>query len=344
VTANCSATWYDGLTALRREVTLTVEGASLTVSGEGIELRYLLEDLRIDPRLGSVRRMLRCPDGATAETSADLFLDELLRRQGKGGFFRRVHHWESSLGRAFAALLLTLLTAYCFVSYGVPFLAAKAAFALPPATEELMGRETLQVLDRLVLKPSKLPEERRRELRRLFSSMAVRYPERAGWRIEFRSGEAVGANAFALPSGIVIITDKLVQLAKNDHEIAGVLAHEIGHVNYRHALRHLLQNSATALLVATLTGDISSISSVAATMPTVLIAARYSRSFEREADDAAVVYLKGEGIPVRAYAEMLARLDADHWQERERVPRFGELLDSHPLMLERVNRVMENAR
>lgn len=338
--SSCSAVWYDGRTSRRREVTLTWDGKVVTVSGEGLELSYPLRDLRIEPGLGSTRRLLRFPEGVTAETAADKFVIELQQCQGRGGFFRGVHRWETSLKRAISALVLLIAVAFVFVRFGFPFLATKAAFALPPATEELLGRETLVLLDRLVLKPTALPAERQKALHRQFAAMIAGRPEQSGWRLELRSSEQVGANAFALPAGIVIVTDRLVEIAESDEGLAGILAHEIGHLQRRHALRHLLQNSATVLLVATLTGDISSITSLGATMPTALIDAKFSRDFEREADDAAVDYLKGKGIPVRVYAEMLAKLDAVHWKEREAAPRFGDLLGDHPEMLERVQRVM----
>ena len=321
-------------------MTLTSDGRTVKVVAEGLELSYPLRELRIEPGLGSVRRLLRFPDGATAETTADDFVNGLQVRQGKGGFFRGVHRWETSIKRALAALVLLIAVAFGFVRYGLPFLAEKTAFALPPATEELLGRETLALLDRLVLEPTALPAERQKALRRQFAVMTAGRPEQRGWRLELRSSERVGANAFALPSGIVIVTDQLVEIAKSDDGLAGVLAHEIGHLQRRHALRHLLQNSATVLLVATLTGDVTSITSFAATMPTALIDAKFSRDFEREADDGAVAYLKGKGIPVRVYAEMLAQLDAAHWKEREAAPRFGDFLGDHPEMLERVKRVL----
>jgi len=245
-----------------------------------------------------------------------------------------------SPGRVFAALVVTLLVVFSFVRYGVPFLAQKLAFALPAASEEIIGRETLQILDKVAMQRSTLSPQRREELTRLFRSMISGHPQRQGWLLEFRYSKTIGANAFALPSGIIIITDRLVRIAGNDDEIAGVLAHEIGHLTHRHALRHLLQNSATALVVASLTGDIVSVSSLAATMPTVLINAKYSRDFEREADAAAVDYLKQKRIPVRRYAEILERLEADHNKERDPGPRFGELFDNHPLMLERVKKVL----
>jgi len=333
---------YDGKVSERRKVTIACgDDAVVRVSGEGIETSLPLADLRIDPRLGTARRAIRFPDGASVETSDHVFLDRLHRRQGRGGFFRAVHRWESSLMRAFCALILLLLAGFGFVRYGVPFLAKKAAFALPAATEDYLGRETLQLLDRIVLRPTALPENRRTELTALFATMTAGYPERRGWRLEFRSGEGVGANAFALPSGIVIVTDRLVALARSDEEIAGVLAHEIGHVNRRHALRHLMQNSATALLVATVTGDITSFTSLSATLPTALIDAKYSRDFENEADDAAVDYLKGRGLPVRSYAEMLTRLGNDSRNEpKKKESGFGELFANHPLIQERVKRVL----
>ncbi|ACH37543.1 peptidase, M48 family [Citrifermentans bemidjiense Bem] len=337
---SCAAFWYDGRTSQRREVTVSLVECSLIVSGPDLERAYPLAEVRIDQRLGRVRRTLRFPDGASAETGADDFLDELLKTQGRGGFVGRLHRWEMSLGKAGAALLLTLAVVFCLVRYGVPLLAQRVAFALPAATEEAIGRETLQILDKVALQPSALPKERRLELERLFRAMVSQHPERRGWRLEFRASREIGANAFALPSGIVILTDRMVEIAENDHQLAGVLAHETGHVTHRHALRHLLQNSATALVVAGLTGDIVSVSSFAATMPAVIINAKYSRDFEREADAAAVEYLKGRGIPVRRYAEILARLDADHYKERDAVPRLGEMLGSHPLMLERVQNVL----
>lgn len=333
--------WYNGKDAQRREVTVSCDdGVLLRVQGEAVDVSVWLSAVKIDPPLGSTRRMIRFSDGGVLELTDQALLERWQRRQGTGRFFRALHGWENSLKRAAAAVLLLAAVGYGFTRFAVPVLASKAAFALPARTEDLLGRETLQVLDRLVLKPSGLPAARRGELAALFGRMTDGNA-RHGWRLEFRSGAAVGANAFALPSGIVVVTDRLVQLAKNDDEIAGVLAHEIGHVNRRHSLRHLMQNSATALLIATVTGDITSVTSLSATLPTLLIDAKYSRDFEVEADDAAVAYLKGRGIPVQSYADMLTRLSADHQKgEKERDPKWGEYLADHPVIQERVQRVL----
>lgn len=337
---SCPATWYDGRTSRGREVTVRLAGETLVVAGEQLSASYPLAEVRIDPPLGKTMRALHFPDGASAETGAADFLDELQRRQGKPPLWRQLHRWEMSPRRALVALAATALIIFCFVRFAIPLLAQKVAFALPATTEALIGRQTLQILDKSVMQPSKLSRQRKEEVTALFRAVTASHPERQGWRLEFRDSKGLGANAFALPSGIVIVTDAMAELAEKDEEMAGVLAHEAGHLARRHALRHVLQNSATVLIVACLTGDIVSASSLAATLPTALIDAKYSRDFEREADAAAVAYLKQKRIPVRRYAEILARLDAEHHKERDAAPRLGEMFDNHPMMLERVKDVL----
>ena len=68
-------------------------------------------------------------------------------------------------------------------------------------------------------------------------------------RLELRAGGAIGPNAFALPSGIIMVTDELVRIAEHPEEFESVLAHEAGHMVHRHSLRMLLQGSASTLLM-----------------------------------------------------------------------------------------------
>ncbi len=257
-----------------------------------------------------------------------------------------LHRWEKSLTLVAAALVVTALVVVLFMRFGVPALARQAAFALPPAVESSMGRESLAVLDRLFTKPSKLGAERRSELTALFNQVAAASDAPPGCRLEFRNGGAIGANAFALPSGIVVITDQLVDLAKHDDEIAAILAHELGHVRQRHALRHVFQNSATGLIMATLTGDLVSITSLAATLPTALVDASFSRTFEREADDAAIAWMKTAKVPPRRYAEILARLqaqlDARTGEAFDKKHPARNYLSTHPDTGDRIRRIMNS--
>ena len=307
---SAEAAYFDGKVSTRRKVLLFLEGQNVSIRGEGIDLSFPASGIRIPPGVGSIRRTIRFPDGGACELEdAQLLAD--LERFGKGtSTGSLLHRWEKSLPLALGAVLLTALLVVLFLNYGVPSLARRAAMALPPSIESNIGRETLSTLDRLLMKPSTLTKERRAELAALFQRVAGPAGVAAGYRLEFRSCPAIGANAFALPSGIVIMTDGLVDLARNNDELAAVLAHELGHVQGRHALRHVLQSSVAGLVVATLTGDLVSITALASTLPTVLVDASFSREFEREADVAAIAWMKSAGISPRRYAEILGRLEA----------------------------------
>ena len=103
--------------------------------------------------------------------------------------------------------------------------------------------------------------------------------------------------------------------------------------------------SAAGLIVATMTGDLTSITSLAATLPTVLVDASFSREFEREADDAAIAWMKSAGIAPRRYAEVLGRLQAQHNVRRsesdaEKHP-VRNYLSTHPDTEERIRHILK---
>src|SRR5450756_1993071 len=64
-------------------------------------------------------------------------------------------------------------------------------------------------------------------------------------------------NAFALPGGKVYVFNGLLARAQNPDEIAGVLAHELGHLVHRDATRNLIYNGGTSFLIGLLFGDIT---------------------------------------------------------------------------------------
>lgn len=337
-------TYFDGKVSTRRDALLTLDGGQATLMCDGVELSYPVTSLRIPPAVGSIRRTIHLPDGGVCETSDQNFVAGLEKQMDSGSRAALLHRWEKSLTLVAGALGVTALLVVLFLRFGMPALSRQAAFALPPAMENSMGRESLAVLDRLFTKPTKLPAERRAELTALFRRVAAAGGASPGYRLEFRNGVAIGANAFALPSGIVIITDQLAELAKHDDEIGAILAHELGHVRQRHALRHVLQNSATGLIMATLTGDLVSITSLAATLPTALVDASFSRSFEREADDAALAWMKSAGVEPRRYAEILGRLqaqlDARTGEAFDRKHPVRNYLSTHPDTGERIRRIL----
>jgi Zn-dependent protease with chaperone function len=203
---------------------------------------------------------------------------------------------------------------------------------MPADADRAIGAGTLDVLDRVAFRSSELPNKRQQELRHRFIDMTKTLDDGHEYQLEFRRGGMIGANAFALPSGIVVMTDELVEMAKSDDELIAVLAHEIGHVRGRHALRQLLQAAGVSSLAAALFGDVSSISAVLSAAP-ALLHAKHSRDFEREADTFAKQWLHENGIAESNFDAILCRMSGAHG-DMNGDDRF-DYFASHPSTTER---------
>lgn len=295
--------------------------------------------LQVSARIGRIPRRITFPDGAVFETDDNNGIDEGLRIAGITA--RRTQGWidalESRWQVALWSLALVAVGSVAFVKLGLPAMADFAAFRTPMTVERSMGKEGLRLLDRLMFKPSRLPPARRSQLRDRFEAMTqelyARDVERSpDYRLEFRHAEGLGANALALPSGIIVLTDDLVKIAQHDDEIMAVIAHEVGHVERRHGLRSLYRSAGIAALAAAVVGDVSQVAGLTSFLPQ-LVEAGYSRDFEREADLFAKIWLRRKGIPERRFDDLLCRMLAEHGgQDDDGITRY---LSSHPSGKER---------
>jgi Zn-dependent protease with chaperone function len=324
------ALYYDGKSSARRNVDLHLpESGSgvIRISGEGVDRSYAFAEVKTSPRIGNSRRSLYVPDGAVCETDDNDAVDRAFSATPAGKLHGILHLWESRLRYVALALVLTAGLLWIVIEYGVPVLAREVAMNMPPSAEERIAEGALSGLDRFLFKPSSLTEARKEELRDLFAGIAG---NDSGYRLEFREGGRMGANAIALPAGTIVLTDELVKLSQRDDELIAVLAHEVGHLKQRHALRHVLENSVTALLIVAISGDVNSILGA---VPIAVVGARYSRKFEREADDFALHYLKSRRIDPAVFSDILLRLEKQHPEGS-----FPTFLSSHPATAERAAR------
>ncbi|MSO66040.1 MAG: peptidase M48 [Alphaproteobacteria bacterium] len=154
-------------------------------------------------------------------------------------------------------------------------------------------------------------------------------------------------NAFALPGGYVYVTRGLVALANNEAELAGVIAHEIGHVVARHTAQRYSQSVATQLGLGVLGAVLNNSDLVqVAQMGGELYLLGYSREQEFEADTLGVRYMRQAGYDPQSMASFLRSLEADknlmsRLYDRE-LP-DGGLFATHPRTADRVDRAVQDA-
>jgi len=339
-----SATFFDGKSSRAHDVQVQLDPDTerLSVRGAGVgSLSYTLDSIDIAPRVGNTPRFIHLADGASLETSDNDAVDTLVPTQPGGLFHLAQYRVESKLRWILPMLVLTIAFGWATIEYGVPYMAKKAAFALPRDVDEQLGEGVLTALDEFVFKPSRLDAVEQDRLHDGFNHMvSLSDLNPSDVQLEFRASPVMGANALALPSGIVIMTDELVNMAADDEEILAVLAHEIGHIRHRHSLRGVLQNSTVALMIASLTGDLASLTSISATIPTLIVQLKYSRGFELEADDYAVLMMNDMDIDPTKLGDILLRMTNSAGGETE-TEDITDYLLTHPGSNERMKRIQE---
>ncbi len=122
---------------------------------------------------------------------------------------------------------------------------------------------------------------------------------KSGYNFQFHIMQDTNVNAFAIPGGHVVILTGLLEQAESAEEVAGVVAHELAHVTRRHSLRNMIKSAGLILMIQTILGDATGLMALAAEGSRYLLQQKFSRDFEREADDTGWSYLAEAHIDPR---------------------------------------------
>ena len=150
-------------------------------------------------------------------------------------------------------------------------------------------------------------------------------------------------NAFALPGGYIYITRGLLAHMNSEAELAGVLAHEAGHVTARHAVRQYTKGATYTVgknVASIFFPELSQGLGQLADVVFVAISSGYSREFENEADNLAVTYATAAGYDPRAMASILRTLELLNKDEEES---YTSLFATHPATQKRIESVEQAA-
>jgi predicted Zn-dependent protease len=169
----------------------------------------------------------------------------------------------------------------------------------------------------------------------------VRQTELANAPWEFHVVADPEINAFNVPGGHVYVNTGLIQAAGNAAELAGVIAHEIGHGVSRHATERISKVSGINLGAGLLLGsNPSTVKQIAAQIVAGGAVAKFSRADEREADRLGVQYMYDAGYDPRGMAGMFEKLLATRKRRPSSVEQF---FATHPLAEDRIQSVRQHA-
>lgn len=318
--------YYDGLTARPRPVAVRFSADGIEIlDPSGLLATWAYADLRrADAPVGAMRvRSLTAPELARLEIVDEALQAELRSRchdltdpDREGAGAAKVVFWSVA---AAASLLLSAI-------YLVPLVADRLVPFIPPALEQRLGLAVDHQVQAIFGRKTCEEEAGKAALAKL----SARLLEGAGAPAEASIAVLASPvpNAVALPGGRIYLFEGLLRRAESPDEVAGVLAHEIGHVAHRDGLRRLLQTGGTSFLLGLLFGDVTGSGAIILASRTILDGS-YSRDAERGADAHAASVMVGLGRSPEPLGALLQRISG----RADFVPPF---LSSHPLTTERM--------
>lgn len=136
-------------------------------------------------------------------------------------------------------------------------------------------------------------------------------------------------NAFALPNGHLVIYSGLITKSKTPEEMAGVLSHELAHIELKHIMKKLISEIGLSVLINITTGNTNT-ETIKETAK-VLSSSAFERSLEKEADMKALEYMIQAKINPRPFAQFLYRLSLIE----DPNAKYLEWVSSHPISKDR---------
>ncbi len=313
-----SAWHYDGKSAVRRKVEIQTIGRNFflletqTRSGP-----FAFEHLHyVGEQAGASIYGIKEYDGWRLGLSGTIppdLVDLLPRKRRYGGWIDRL-----GLGPASITFAIVSAAAVAVVVFSPQWLAP----IIPSSVEKNLGDAMVGDFGGRFCHTDKGTAA----LKKLAKSLD---PDAANLQVEVAKIDMI--NAVALPGGKVILFDGLVKTARSSDEVAGVLAHEIGHVRQRHVMQGLLRQLGLAVVLGGMDGSDGGLFGGVLSMS-------FGRGAENEADTHSMKALNTAAISPIATADFfqrLSRMDGSDQRKDDDGIAISGYLSSHPLSSER---------
>lgn len=217
--------------------------------------------------------------------------------------------------------------------------------------EEKIGKKAAKSIEKRIGVLNK--EDKLKELKEIADEIK-KSTERPEIDYKIKILNSTDVNAFALPGGYIFITNGLLNFAQSEHELAGIIAHEMAHIVKRHALKINKKaekltflgtiSAIVALILADKSGVKGDVEGIFLTTAAVVENALsgYGRKAEREADNSAILYLKNTKYSPVGLLTFIERL----LREKRRRPWLPDpgIFQTHPEPEERVEYIEDKLK
>lgn len=231
-----------------------------------------------------------------------------------------------------AVVLIAIVVTYFYLL--APIVANKIAVFVPKNVEIQLGNQTYNKLA-----PSlDINEQKSAQLNDFFDALGFQsqYP------VEIYLSDKKMVNACALPGGKMIFFQGILDKMDSWEELAGVMAHELAHIEQRHSLKTIAKQLSSYLAISAITSDLSGVSAVLFDASLNINSLSNSRSQEREADEIGFQYLINQNIDPQGMIDLFGKINTPDFSfAGKKGKKAFEYLSSHPLTEKRIQYLEE---
>ncbi len=323
-----AAFFYDGKSSLQQEVVLFFDSRKECihfVSSDGTHHNWQIRDIVFD----------QMPTGLQLDFGADFiqhikvedaaFISTInLFRKEKGliSWYQKLINLKASIHWSIAIAILTLI-GLCYL-YFIPWVAEKSVALIPETYDVELGN--------LAFEQNIWSSSHNSSKTKALNLFAKELKLKNTKQLHFIVVDSKIVNAFALPNGTIVVYSGIIDGMKSYNELAGLIGHEVSHINNRDSMKMLCRNLSGYLFISTILGDANGIMSVIGDNANTLQSLSFSREFEQQADIDGLRIMTENQLDPNGMSNLFKRLQDDSFNFS--IPEF---LSSHPVTKERIN-------
>lgn len=326
---NTTGKYFDGKQSQPQQVEIVFDADSnlLQIRNDNFSISWAISEINYE-KIGSMLeiRIKEHSDEFLAVTDTEFnqtFIQHLHNTKDVGVYKKLLNLSFRKHLFIFAGLLTLLVLGYIFL---VPFIAEKSVILIPQSFDKHIAK--------LALTNFGFETDSTKSV--LLNEFADNLELNNQVDLNFKVVESGIVNAYALPDGTIIVFTGLLDKMDNYEQLTGLIAHEVSHVNNRHAMKMLCRNLSGYIFVSALFSDINGIMAVIAENAHNLNTLTYSRKFENEADQEGTMLLIQNGINPRGVISLFKMLQKDEKDYRNFIP---EYISTHPYTKNRIENI-----
>ncbi|MEA4935004.1 MAG: M48 family metallopeptidase [Paludibacter sp.] len=326
---NTTGKYFDGKQSQPQQVEIVfdVDSDLLLIRNDQLSIQWPVTDINYE-KIGSMLeiRIKEHSDEFLAVTDTEFnlaFIQHLHNTKNVGVYKKLLHLSFSKHLFIFAGLLTLLVLGYIFL---VPFIAEKSVILIPQSFDKQIAK--------IALTDFGFETDSTKSV--ILNEFADNLELNNQVDLNFKVVESGIVNAYALPDGTIIVFTGLLDKMDNYEQLTGLIAHEVSHVNNRHAMKMLCRNLSGYIFVSALFSDINGIMAVIAENAHNLNTLTYSRKFENEADEEGTMILIQNGINPRGVISLFKMLQKEEKDYQTIIP---EYISTHPYTKNRIENI-----